>query len=82
MFERPKMLNGIREIGKLNVSGECLMGLNARRVGLENRIALSDEITNAKINESKWRNGEEERKASNEIPSYAIVTWGVTGESL
>ena len=49
MVCRKEMLNGIKEIGKLNAGEECLMELNARHAELENRIAIFDEITNAKL---------------------------------
>ena len=48
MEGRAKMLKDLRAIGKLNVGKECLMELDARLGELEGRIAIGDEITNAK----------------------------------
>ena len=50
-----KMLSDLKEIAQLNVSGECLMELNARHGELDNRIAIGGKIANAKL--TKERNG-------------------------
>ena len=44
-----KMLNDLREIGKLNANEERLMDSNARHGWLARRIEISDEITRAKL---------------------------------
>ena len=49
MADRTKMTHGLREIGKFTADAECLMDLDARLWELENRIAIFDEITNAKL---------------------------------
>ena len=49
MADRKKMPMGLREIGKLHADAECLMDSDARLGELENRIAISEEITNAKL---------------------------------
>ena len=69
----------LREIEKLNAYAECLMDSNAMLGELQNRIAISDEIRNAKltneaksgnherkINERKERNEEEKREPRSE----------------
>ena len=53
MVGRAKMLKGLREIEKLNADEECLMNLNARVWGLENRIGIIEEIANAKLTQSE-----------------------------
>ena len=53
MVDRAEMLNDIREMGKLNAGAECLIDPNGGLGELENRIAISDEITNAKLLKEK-----------------------------
>ena len=49
MDDRGEMLNGLREIEKLNANAECIMGPNARLRELDNRIEISDAVTNSKL---------------------------------
>ena len=58
MVDRKQMSNDLREIGKLNVYTECLIEVNARLGGLESRIAISDEITSAKLTKEMQRRKE------------------------
>ena len=43
------MLDDLREIEEVNLNEECIMGLNERLGELENRIAISGEITNGEL---------------------------------
>ena len=48
------MPNGLQEIEKLDLGGECLRGLNARLGELGNRIEIIDKSASAKL--TKGRN--------------------------
>ena len=47
------MSMGLNEIGKLNINEERLAELKARLLELEDRIAISDKITNGELTQEK-----------------------------
>ena len=53
MGDKKKMLTGMGGIGKLYASEECPTELNSRHGELENRISISEKITNGKLTKEK-----------------------------
>ena len=53
MADRKEPMKYLKEIGKLNVSEECIMESNASHWGLGSRIAISHKIANVKLTISK-----------------------------
>ena len=82
MMGRGKMLIDLRETGRLGMSGECLIDAGARHGELENRIGISEEITNAKL----MKGGEESHQGKKNLTSTSTAfrkrSQGVSRKSL
>ena len=77
---RTKMLQDLREIGKLGTNEERLINPNARH-GVRNRISISGEITNAKLMRGEVEMANRKENVEKKIPLYAIVYKRVSRKS-